>query len=183
MTTGRINQVTTVGPGGPAPGASPRGRTPRGGPGQLRDRGGPWGQHPARGRAPERRRSTEVPRAIQLAPLSSPRDGPPQRLTLDPRGPCPGETAACAPQEEDAVRRSHPEAAIGLGLPPNVLRIMFAIGQPSTDSVRARRHETCGSSGADATSAFKPRGAIQDGRRTDGRPPTLIEAAWRLAQA
>lgn len=115
-------------------------------------------RHPARGRTPERCRSTEGPaQAIQLPPLRSPKDGPPQRLTLDPRGPCPGETAAYASQEEDTVRRSRPEAAIGSGLPPIVLRIMFANGQPSTDSVRARRHEAYGSSGTGATSAVKPK--------------------------
>lgn len=123
------------------------------------------GRHPARGRTPERCRSAEGPaQAIRLPPLSSPKDGPPQRLTLDPRGPCPGETAAYASQEEDTVRRSRPEAAIGLGLPPNVLRIMFANGQPSTDSVRARKHETYGSSGTSATSTVKP-------KEPDKRPP------------
>jgi len=79
-------------------------------------------RHPARGPPPERGRSTKAPtRAIRLPPLRSPKDGPPQISTLDPRGPCPGDTAAYASQEEDTVPRSRPGAAIGSGLPPNCL--------------------------------------------------------------
>ncbi len=139
-----------------APGASLPGRAPRRRPGQLSDRGGPQstpgpGTHP--GALPLNRGSYA---GHPIAPTEIPKRRSAAEITLDPRGPCPGDTAACASQEEDTVRRSRPRAAIDSGLPPNVLRIMFAIGQPSTDSVGARRYETYGSSGTGAAAAVRP---------------------------
>jgi len=53
------------------------------------------------------------------------------------------------------VGRSRPRAATGLGLPPSVLSVMIAIGQPSTDSIGAR-WRTNGTSGA-STGAPDPK--------------------------
>jgi len=57
------------------------------------------------------------PQAIQLPPLSSPKDGPLYRLfgrrALS-------QSTAYASQEEDTFGQSRPEAATSLGLPPNV---------------------------------------------------------------
>ena len=59
----------------------------------------------------------------------------------------PPRAATCTPQEEDAFHWSRPETATGLGLPPNVLQIVIANGQPSTDSIGAGRREPTGLQG------------------------------------
>jgi len=58
----------------------------------------------------------------------------------------PTHTAAYTPQREDTTHLSRPRAVTGFGCPPNVSRIMIAIGQLSTDSFRAhgRSHRPSG---------------------------------------
>jgi hypothetical protein len=112
MTTGRINQVTIFGARG-----SPE--APRAGPCEAGQncyvgRGTPE-RSPA-GRSRERGYNRFL-QAIQLPPLNSPKDGPPYGL-IGRQAPSQGTT--CAPQEEDTFHQSRPEAATGLGLPPNV---------------------------------------------------------------
>ena len=135
MTTGRINQVTILTRHGPETGRAPEAHPKANGViTELRgDETPPGGGHP-RGHKVARTR----PAPIHLPPLSSPRGGPRHVGKAGARShSTPG--ATCTPREEDASRPSRPEAVTSFGLPPSVLGIMFAIGQPSTDSSIALR--------------------------------------------
>lgn len=78
-----------------------------------------------------------------MPPLSSPKDGPPHRCS----GPKPFPVCDMRPSGGGYLRPVTSRRTVtGLGLPPNVFRIRVAIGQLSTDSIRARRAEADGSS-------------------------------------
>ena len=150
MTTGRINQVTIL--------------KPVEGPRRARLGGGPLRREPAGGgvvvKVGAANRSARRPRlrsaqrtrvgaskAIQLPPLSSPRDGPPQ----GPSGREPARDCDMRPSGGGCLSLVT-SASDGYqpGLTPNGLGVMVAIGQSSTDSTLARNGDTrCGTSVAD----------------------------------
>jgi len=137
MTTGRINQVTIFGGGDDqAPERTGRPQAPLGrgrssfGSDRVRSRVRPRGRVVGPGREPAASNVTP----IHFPQLNSPGQGPPKDGS-----PPPGEggspTLACLPREEVTRDRSRasPHGYRRSGMPPNMSRIVLAIGQPSTD--------------------------------------------------
>jgi hypothetical protein len=117
MTTGRINQVTTVrSPDEPVQTARPPGQAKRPRAAQygrsselfLEGTGTIERSRPARPRtASTPHEGVTVPiRVIQLPPLSSSKDGPPQKARSEGQALIP-ETVTCAPQKEDTPGPDH----------------------------------------------------------------------------
>ena len=135
MTTGRINQVTIFTGQASAPEGDGPGKPPERWSGLVK-RSGPWPKPVPRPGEPPRPEPKGNPRAIQLPPLSYPRGGP-YTVRGDSRRRTPAHFATYTPRKEDTSHPSRPETATSFGLPPSVLRILIAIGHPSTDSVGA----------------------------------------------
>ena len=135
MTTGRINQVTILGrsPGrrGPVVPAEPL---------QGPESSDGWGGaicHPTPAwRCPERELNGGTAQAIQLPRLKSSKDGPPQKHLRPAK--------AVGELKHTSLERRMPAANhalwadTGFGLPPNIWSETIAIGQSSTESIKAR---------------------------------------------
>jgi hypothetical protein len=126
MTTGRINQVTTL--AGEAPGPPPEG-------------GGEWSGEGPPLSAPDAREDTPIltggpPRIVLLPPPSSPGDLPPRSERARKRTPT---SVAWDPKEEDTIGQSRPEGGYRPRLAPKSLAATMAIGQQPTDLTDANR--------------------------------------------
>jgi len=151
MTTGRINQVTILAER--VSRSDRRRRSPEGSE-SLPRKGHGRNRCPAHGWA--RAQGSERPRAIQLPPLSSPRDGPPQEQRRAREGLL--LPATYVSREEIPGHPSRPERRLRDTVDPRMsLRLMMAIGQPSADSSNARRKEPAGLRSLDVTRSLLSR--------------------------